>query len=136
MVKVYIDGGASPNPGPAAAAYVNPERGDKDTMFIGEQTNNFAEYTALKMVLEKYRWEPVLEILTDSQLVKEQMAGNFKVASFNIAPIYLECKQIVGGRKQMGLRTIITKIQRKNNQADRLVRNILELHATESSAEL
>lgn len=134
-VRVYIDGGASPNPGPAAAAYIADD-GKQEAKFIGEQTNNYAEYVALRMALNKFRWEKSLEILTDSQLIKEQMSGIFKVASPNLVPIFLECMQIVGGRKKLGMKTVITKIRREENKADYLVKAILDAHVSSSSTEL
>ncbi len=134
-VRVFIDGGASPNPGPAASAWKDAHSGEQETRFLGEQTNNYAEYVALRMALNHYRWEKSLEILTDSQLIKEQMSGNYKVASHNLVPIFLECMQIVGGRKKLGYRTIITKIRSKDNAADALVSQVLESHA-ETSTEL
>ncbi len=131
-VQVYIDGGASPNPGPAVAGYMADD-GTSDTRYLGERSNNYAEYAALRLALDKYRWEKSLEILTDSQLIKEQMAGNFKVSSPTLMPIYLECMQIVGGRKKIGLKTRITKIPREENRADAIVSVALKKYASSST---
>ena len=54
-VKIYTDGGARGNPGPAAAAFVVVADGKviyKDSKFLGISTNNEAEYRALIIALE------------------------------------------------------------------------------------
>lgn len=83
-MKIYVDGGARGNPGPAAAAYVIYS-GNKliawDSKYLGEQTNNHAEYAAVIMALEKANNLEIakIEILSDSQLVVNQLNGEWKV---------------------------------------------------------
>ena len=55
-LKIYCDGGARGNPGPAAAAFLVVENGKtihEDSKFIGKTTNNVAEYTAVMM---DFKW--------------------------------------------------------------------------------
>jgi len=53
LLHIYTDGAAGPtNPGPAASAWMimDPASGEvlvEDAVFIGRQTNNVAEYTAI-----------------------------------------------------------------------------------------
>jgi ribonuclease HI len=55
-IKIYTDGGAINNPGPAASAYViylGNTIIHKESKKIGVNTNNIAEYTALFLRLKK-----------------------------------------------------------------------------------
>ena len=58
-ITVYTDGGARGNPGPAGiGAVVTDENGKvvhEVSQYIGEQTNNFAEYEALIVVLTELK---------------------------------------------------------------------------------
>ena len=84
-VKLFTDGGARGNPGPAAFGYVleAPDgsvlaaHGEK----IGIATNNVAEYSALIAGLEKAieLGLSVVEVVSDSQLMVKQMQGEYKV---------------------------------------------------------
>ena len=52
---IYCDGGSRGNPGPAASAFVVTEDGKtifKDSKFLGVETNNVAEYTAVLLAIE------------------------------------------------------------------------------------
>ena len=83
--KLFTDGGARGNPGPAAFAYVlQDEHGDVLAAHgeaIGVATNNVAEYSALIAGLEKARELGVteLEVVSDSELMVKQMRGEYRV---------------------------------------------------------
>ena len=89
-IIIYTDGGARGNPGPAGiGAVVSDESGKvihEVSQYIGEQTNNFAEYEALIVVLgevkkmfgDKLR-EMQIEVRMDSELVVRQLSGVYKV---------------------------------------------------------
>ncbi|PIQ87047.1 MAG: hypothetical protein COV74_02580 [Candidatus Omnitrophica bacterium CG11_big_fil_rev_8_21_14_0_20_45_26] len=89
-LKIYTDGGARGNPGPAAIGVVVCNEKDEvvfehqDT--IGEATNNIAEYCALIAGLEiAYRLKAKsLQCYTDSQLLMNQMNGSFKIKTDHI----------------------------------------------------
>src|SRR5690349_5841267 len=82
---VYTDGGARGNPGPAAAGFA--VLNDKEEVlhtegkYLGENTNNFAEYTALILALEKANQLGCkeIEIRMDSELIVKQMTGVYKI---------------------------------------------------------
>ena len=83
--RLYTDGGARGNPGPAAFAYVL-HNDDGDVLAahgeaIGVATNNVAEYSALIGGLEKARELGItdLEVVSDSELMVKQMRGEYKV---------------------------------------------------------
>ncbi|MCD6423683.1 MAG: ribonuclease HI family protein, partial [Elusimicrobia bacterium] len=84
-VKVFIDGASIPNPGPAGAGVVIYEGKNKIkaiSKFLGQRTNNQAEYLALLIALdeiEKIDGEKEFEILSDSQLLVSQINGKWRV---------------------------------------------------------
>lgn len=82
----YTDGGARNNPGPAGIGVVIYENGNKLhelSEYIGEQTNNWAEYEgvihALTHLIKESRHTEALEVRMDSKLVVEQLSGNWKI---------------------------------------------------------
>jgi len=91
MTKIIIntDGGSRGNPGISGAGWVIRE-GDKvlkeNSVFLGEHTNNWAEYEAvylalkdLKRKLGKKVGERSVEIRMDSELVVKQLRGEYKI---------------------------------------------------------
>jgi len=83
-ISIYTDGGARGNPGPAAIGVVIGERHFRE--YIGETTNNVAEYKAVIFALRKTAemegvkaGEANLVIHTDSELIARQMTGKYKV---------------------------------------------------------
>jgi ribonuclease HI len=83
--RLFTDGGARGNPGPAAYAYVlEDESGDVVAAHgeaMGVATNNVAEYSALVAGLEKAVELGVgeLEVVSDSELMVKQMRGEYRV---------------------------------------------------------
>ncbi len=85
MLTLYTDGGARGNPGPAAIAYMILDSAgnllEKGAKFVGERTNNEAEYEAILWGLEKVRERScvAVRVVTDSELVARQITGRYKV---------------------------------------------------------
>ena len=84
-ILVYTDGASRGNPGPAAIGYAIFDPSGKclerNTRFIGEHTNNEAEYEALLWALERagtYTTESV-KFHSDSELVVHQVNGVYQV---------------------------------------------------------
>ncbi len=83
--RLYTDGGARGNPGPAAYGYVlEDETGAvlaQHGETIGVATNNVAEYCGLIAGLEKAAELQVdgLEVVSDSELMVKQMRGEYRV---------------------------------------------------------
>jgi phosphoribosylglycinamide formyltransferase 1 len=98
---LYTDGGARGNPGPAAAAFVLTDRHRHthlaQAFFLGEATNNIAEYTALLKGLHAARQINVEKVLirSDSELMVRQIRGEYKVKSPGLAEIYSQCMEIL-----------------------------------------
>jgi len=137
MLKVFTDGGARGNPGPAAAAFV-VYRGEgilaQEGHYLGRATNNVAEYQA---VLKAFDWllshqEKVkeggkVEFFLDSKLVVFQLNGQFKIKARNLLPLVLAIKQ---KEKALGVPVSYSYIPRfKNEAADLLVNQTLDQNA-------
>ena len=121
-LEIYTDGACSGNPGPAAIGVVikNKEETIKEiSQSIGPATNNIAEYKALICGLQealKLKAEEVL-VRTDSQLMYEQIIGNYKVKHENIKPLFEEVKNLVTGFKQVEFKHVPRE---QNKEADKL----------------
>lgn len=126
---IYIDGASRGNPGPAGIGIVlgdekNP--GSKRMCkYIGETTNNVAEYTALIYSLQEaliLRAEEVV-IHTDSELLAKQLDGHYKVKDPALRSLYEQFLHLKGGFQQV----IIKQIDRqKNPLADSLANEAIE----------
>lgn len=98
-LRIYSDGGARGNPGPAAIGVLICDERNKvlfryfDT--IGETTNNVAEYCALIAGLELARrfGADELECFMDSELLMNQMVGRFKVKAPHIRDLHARAKK-------------------------------------------
>jgi ribonuclease HI len=127
--KLFTDGGARGNPGPAAFGYVLETedgtvldaRGEK----IGIATNNVAEYSALVAGLQAALAQGVtdLEVVSDSELVVKQMRGEYKVKNAALRELSLEA---AGLARRLG-KVVYTAVRREHNElADRLVNEALD----------
>jgi ribonuclease HI len=127
--RLFTDGGARGNPGPAAAAYViETEDGTLLAAHgeaIGVQTNNVAEYRALVAGLEKARELGLteLEVVSDSELLVKQMRGEYKVKNEALRELSVQAARIA--REVGDVR--YTAVRREHNElADRLVNEALD----------
>ena len=124
MIKIYIDGSSIGNPGKCGAGYLiyNGTRLlRKESIYLGVQTNNFAEYMALIFSLVDIveANERKVEVFSDSKLVCEQIKGNFKVKNENIYPLFVLAKNLISKLESFK----ISHINRENNQeADKLAK--------------
>lgn len=91
---VYTDGASRGNPGAAACAYVfaTPDGTvlGTDGTYLGETTNNRAEYEAVKLALVNAGdvHGGAIRLHSDSQLVINQLTGEWRVKSPNLKPLY------------------------------------------------
>jgi ribonuclease HI len=100
-MKMFADGGSRGNPGPSASGFVLLDKEDNilvdEGVYLGITTNNQAEYTALKLGLERALKDGAreLDVYMDSLLVVNQMKGIFKVKNRDLWPIHDAIKQMV-----------------------------------------
>jgi ribonuclease H / adenosylcobalamin/alpha-ribazole phosphatase len=128
-VKLFTDGGARGNPGPAAYGYVleAPDgsvlaaHGEK----IGIATNNVAEYSALIAGLEKAidLGLSVVEVVSDSQLMVKQMTGEYKVKNEALQGLWQEASRLARKIPSVSYEWV----RREHNElADRLLNEALD----------
>lgn len=126
---LYIDGASRGNPGPAGiGAVIQEEDGttkSKISSYIGQATNNQAEYTALVMGLKEAKrlGADHVEIKTDSQLLAEQIRGKYKVRHANIKPLFEEASQLLGTFRSY---TVDFIPRQHNSEADTLANEALD----------
>jgi ribonuclease HI len=127
--KLFTDGGARGNPGPAAYGYVL--EADDGTVLaahgekIGVATNNVAEYRALIAGLAKAveLAVPEIEVVSDSELLVKQMTGVYRVKNDALRELSLEAARLARGIGKV----TYTAVRREHNElADRLVNEALD----------
>jgi ribonuclease HI len=127
--RLFTDGGSRGNPGPAAYGYVL-EAGDGTVLAahgerIGVATNNVAEYRALVEGLRKAADLQVdeVEVVSDSELLVNQMQGNYKVKNEALRELWLDANELADRLRKV----TFTAVRREHNElADRLVNEALD----------
>jgi ribonuclease HI len=128
-IVVHVDGGARGNPGPAAvAAVASSAEGEtlaERKLYIGEATNNVAEYRALRLGLELARelGAEEVEIINDSELVARQIGGEYKVKHAGLKPLFSEAMRELRGFHKWAVRPVRRE---QNARADELVNEALD----------
>jgi len=128
-LTIHVDGASRGNPGPAGVGIIIAgEQGTtrvRISSYIGETTNNQAEYKALIMGLREAArlGAEHIDIKTDSKLVVEQVRGKYKVRHANLRPLFEEAKQLLAEFRSF----TITHIPRhQNNAADALANEAVD----------
>lgn len=128
-IKLYTDGGARGNPGPAGIGAVLKDEENKTiaklSKYLGETTNNQAEYKALIAGLEKAKeiGGEEVECYLDSELVVKQMLREYKVKDKNLAPLFVRVWNLSLGFKKVSFKHIMREY---NQEADRLVNEAID----------
>ncbi len=132
-IELFSDGGSRGNPGPAASAFVAEKNGKilfSESKYIGVQTNNVAEYSAvilalkwLKRYTDKNKTDEIIFYL-DSLLITNQLKGIYKIKNENLKKYYLLIRKL---ESQITSFIIYKHIYReKNKMADYLVNKCLD----------
>lgn len=130
-LKIYTDGGAIGNPGPAGLGVVIcDEKGKilaKYSKYIGEATNNQAEYQALILALQKVKQMGAqdLDCYSDSELVVRQLNREYKVKDKDLGPLFIKIWNLSQSFKKINFHYIPRE---KNREADRLVGEAVKSH--------
>jgi probable phosphoglycerate mutase len=129
MIVAYIDGGARGNPGPAGFG-VRIEAADgglveEFSASIGTATNNVAEYRGLLAALEWARAHAhtQVRVRSDSQLLVQQMLGNYKVKHPGLLPLHAKARVLV---QQIGDVSFEHVRRESNTHADRLANQAMD----------
>jgi ribonuclease HI len=124
MHQIYTDGASRGNPGPSGAGGVIFGPGGNEIIaeikeYLGTATNNLAEYTAVKLTLERAIALGLteVEVNCDSKLVVEQITGRWKINNPVLKEINNEIKQLL---PNFGIITFKHIYRNLNGYADRL----------------
>lgn len=129
LAVMYTDGGARGNPGIAGIGIlIEDEDGNiikEISQYIGEQTNNVAEYKALNRGLEVALDLGIKKITCylDSELVVKQIKGEYKVKNERMIPIYNMTMPLI---KKFDSFEIIHIKRKLNKKADKLVNEAID----------
>ncbi|MBN1802583.1 MAG: ribonuclease HI family protein [Candidatus Lokiarchaeota archaeon] len=106
-IEMYVDGASRGNPGPSAYAFIliKEKVGEihQGYGYIGNQTNNIAEYTAIingLKVAVKFTTE-VLKVYSDSALVVKQLNKQYQVKARHISVLYAEVIKLIKNFKSV-----------------------------------
>jgi len=123
QATIHIDGAARGNPGPAGAGVLilGPDGGVVDRMhrWLGETTNNVAEYRALLLALERAQALGIadLEIRSDSELLVRQLNRQYKVKHPKLRELYGQAVERIEGFRRVQIRHVPREL---NAEADAL----------------
>lgn len=129
IYKIYTDGGARNNPGPAGAGVVIKDSQGKTVgrykKFLNEKTNNQAEYAAVIYALQiaQEKGYKNLQFFLDSQLLVGQLSQNYKIKNGELAKLFVQ----VWSLRQFFNKVTFEYIPReKNKEADILVNQAID----------
>ncbi|OGG86642.1 hypothetical protein A3B87_03005 [Candidatus Kuenenbacteria bacterium RIFCSPHIGHO2_02_FULL_39_13] len=131
-IKIYTDGGARGNPGPAGCGAVIIDENNKIVAqykkYLGEQTNNFAEYSAVILALAEAKKMPLcqgleIEVLMDSELAVKQLNREYKVKNQELAKLFVKIYNLQHSFKLVNFFHVPREM---NRQADLLVNEVID----------
>jgi len=128
--RLFTDGAARGNPGPAGAGAViiSPEGHvvAKVGKYLGETTNNVAEYTGLILGLKRAKAMGLreLEVLADSELLVRQLSGEYQVKADHLRPLHDEAQALIKGFDEIEIRHIPRE---ENTAADEMSSRAIDL---------
>jgi len=129
-LKIFTDGGARGNPGPAGAGVVIFNETGKNILathkkYLGEQTNNFAEYSAVVLALEeaKKMGAEELQFFLDSELVVKQLNGEYKIKNQDLGKLFIKIYNLKHPFKKITFRHVRRE---QNKLADKLANQAID----------
>jgi len=127
IYKLFTDGGARGNPGPAGIGAILFARNEKliwfESKYIGKSTNNQAEYKAILMGIECFVDNETIDTDTklicylDSELIVKQMNGQYKIKDAKLKRIHEQIQDLI---HELDIE-FVHIYREKNKFADKLV---------------
>jgi ribonuclease HI len=123
--QIYVDGASSGNPGDSGAGMVifdgNGTEIFRDSVFLGQMTNNMAEYEALlrALVNAQERGAQDVVVYTDSLLVANQVIGTYKINNDILREYVVKVKKIISNFDHFAIQYIPRE---QNRIADKLAK--------------
>lgn len=127
--QANIDGGSRGNPGPAAyGVVVHDSKGEvvaRLKKYIGQNTNNVAEYFGLIAALDYAQTHGIraLRVESDSELMVKQMRGQYKVKSADLRPLFERAKKMLQALEFFRIEHVYRE---QNREADALANQALD----------
>lgn len=128
--EIYIDGASKGNPGPSGVGAVICRGGQtvkNISVYIGEATNNVAEYNALIYALQEalILKAQKIKVNTDSELLYRQIKRIYKIKNQNLLVLYNQATRLLSAFKEAQ----VQHIPRENNRgADKLATLAVKEH--------
>jgi ribonuclease HI len=137
-IIMYTDGGSRNNPGPAGIGVWIETLGKEYSEYIGEKTNNDAEYEALIFGLKKLKSllgknkakESQIECFLDSELIVKQLNHEYRIKEERIGKYFIEVWNLM---LDFGGVTFSHVRREKNKIADRLVNEAIDSSVNQKS---
>src|SRR5580700_9529591 len=132
-----VDGGSRGNPGPAAyGVVIRDGKGEivaRLKKYIGQNTNNVAEYFGLIAALDYAQNHSIraLRVESDSELLVKQMRGQYKVKSEDLRPLFERAKKMSQSFEYFRIDHVYRE---QNRDADALVNQALDETSRGSSS--
>ncbi len=129
-ITIFADGGSRGNPGPSGIGAVlyndNGEVIKEISKYIGDATNNAAEYLAVIYALQEalHMKASAVNINVDSQLIARQLKGTYKVKDQSIKKFFDLALNLISMFDKVEIREVPRE---ENNEADGLVNQALNL---------
>jgi ribonuclease HI len=129
LTEIFIDGASRGNPGPSGIGMVffdeNKNIVKKMFKFIGNATNNIAEYSALIYALQEAIMDGRDDIVvnSDSELLTRQLRGEYKVKNENLKYFYEQFLHLSRGFSSI---KIVTIRREENAVADKLANKAID----------
>jgi ribonuclease HI len=130
-VIIYTDGGSRGNPGPSAlGVYITDAHGKvlkEHKRYLGETTNNQAEYRAIIDGLEQAKELGAVEVemRMDSELAVKQLNREYRVKDPGLAQLYLRVSNLMTDFSKVTFHHVRREY---NKEADRLVNEAIDAH--------
>ncbi len=121
---IYADGGSRNNPGPSALGVVIADEKGKIlkeySHYLGEATNNQAEYEAVIFALQKAKQLKYknIELRIDSELIGRQLLGKYKIKDLDLQPLFIKAWNLRLDFEKVDIKIIHRE---QNKKADKLV---------------
>ena len=121
---IYTDGGSRGNPGPSALGVVVTDENGKVlkeySHYLGEVTNNQAEYEAVIFALQKAKQLKIkeIELRVDSELIGKQLLGQYKIKDPDLQSFFIRAWNLRLDYDRVDIKIIPRE---QNKKADKLV---------------
>jgi formyltetrahydrofolate-dependent phosphoribosylglycinamide formyltransferase len=132
QVDLFTDGGSRGNPGPGGAGFIIKTPSGEAILsrgiFLGQTTNNVAEYTAVRegLTAATDMQAQSVRLFSDSQLLVRQLNGQYKVKSENLKSLYADCMELLASFASWQVTHVFRE---KNTEADAMANKAMDKKA-------